>query len=222
MGYLINPPLYLNWLYRGVIQSACTLVELYSGSPFVYVIRWVPPMVHDDLARESERWQRLKLELNAAQAHLFSTVARDVQLANRLLLRRRLRSDTRPLSELSEGEQIEREAQQGVVAELEAAIDLALTQPDHIFLRALSKAAERLEAYDAGNEMALSQPATLAGSVVLAFSELKTELGRNPGWLEGRNRVQTWQREGGVRAMCERNWRIIKEDPFIAALFRKR
>jgi hypothetical protein len=164
----------------------------------------------------------VQLEFDAANEHLFSKVPRDVQLANWLLLRRRLRSDTRPLSELSTGEQMEREAEERVVAELEAAIDLSLTQPDHIFLRALSKAAKRLEAYDAGNERALSQPVTLAGSVVLAFRELRTELGRYPGWLEVRNRVQMWQREGGVRTMSERNWRMIKEDPFIAALFRKR
>jgi hypothetical protein len=193
-------------------------------------------MDDDDLTRA--RWQligvlknlviartkRLLLESDAADEHLFSKIPRDVQLANQLLLRRRLRNDARPLSELSAGEQIEREAEQQVVAELEAAVNLgALTKPDHIFLRALSKAAGLLEDYDAGDERALSQPVTLAGSVVIAFNELRTKLGRNPTWRQVRDLVQRWQHEGRVKpvTMTERSWQKVKKAPSIAALFRK-
>ena len=186
----------------------------------------LPPERRRQIEEEYRELERLRKKLqpeeNAAKEHLYSKVPREVQLANWLFIRRQLRNDTRADEELSDLEKIQRWTDQQVVTEFEAAIIDALNTLDHAFLRALAKAAKRLEDYNLGDEMALSQKVKLPGSIVLAFEELREELGRAPSQLEVRTRVETWQRGGGGGPMSVRHWQEVWADPLIAALFRKR
>jgi hypothetical protein len=169
--------------------------------------------------------QDIELEWKALDKHVHSKMPQDIELANLLIIRRALRSDSTPLEQLSRTQRELRRIYEEKVAKLETAIDEALTKPDHAFLRNLARAAERVEAYDRGDKTVLRQSCSLPGLVVFAFIGLRMKLGRTPSWLEVRRRIEMWQREGGVdgaEPKSERWWQRVREDSFIAALFRKR